>query len=47
MTAEKRNTRHKALEFERGTHVLIFQFNGMEYVFERQVFIPASEYRPS
>lgn len=47
MTAENRDTRHELLPVDDGTHVIIFQFDGMEYVFERKVFIPATEYRTS
>jgi hypothetical protein len=27
------------------THVLIFKLDGCEYIFERKVFVSASEYR--
>lgn len=39
------DTFHEILPVADGTHILIYTFDGIEYTFERKIFISASEYR--
>lgn len=47
MTVSLKNDReiHQIIETSHGTHILIFLWNGTEYLFDSKIFVSESEYR--
>lgn len=40
------DTIYKTLPFLDGDHILVFEFDGRDYAFSRQIFVPKEDFRP-
>jgi hypothetical protein len=36
---------YKTMSFDNGDHILVFKFDGKEYVFSHKIHVPKSEFR--